>query len=168
MSQQLQYFNQYKAKLQNIVGRNRATGQIKAAIFYVNAGSADFALNYFQDDFNYFDDANGPQTSSPLPEYEQILLKLIQRFIQLKAKIHLSETVSQMDCYHRDAHLRDPSFSVINPQLQSNCAPTIHRDLKAMNILLNEDVEAPITYLAKYLAVIPRTSQFKLPEPISF
>ncbi|KAF7143940.1 hypothetical protein RHSIM_Rhsim05G0207100 [Rhododendron simsii] len=77
--QRLQFFKEYKADLRNTVGKNRANSQIKAAVFYVRAGSADFALNYFPDAFNYFD---GSKTSSPLPECEHFLLKRVQRFIQ--------------------------------------------------------------------------------------
>ncbi|XP_058217011.1 GDSL esterase/lipase APG-like [Rhododendron vialii] len=80
--QQLQFFKEYKADLRNTVGKNRANSQIKAAVFYVHAGSADFALNYFREPFNYFDDAHGSKASSPLPEYEHFLLKRVQRFIQ--------------------------------------------------------------------------------------
>lgn len=76
MWQQLQYFKEYKAKLQKEIGSEQAQQQIKEAVFYINAGSEDFVLNYFQD-------GNGRQTSIPLPEYERLLLNLTQGFIQV-------------------------------------------------------------------------------------
>lgn len=80
MRQQLQFFNQFKTKLQRKVGRKQANNQIKEAVFYINSGSEDFALNYFQDG------NGGGQTPIPLPKYERFLaflLKLIQPFIQV-------------------------------------------------------------------------------------
>lgn len=75
MRQQLQYFEEYKAKLEKEIGSKQAQQQIKEAVFYINAGSEDFALNYFQD-------GNG-LPSIPLPEYERLLLNLTQQFIQV-------------------------------------------------------------------------------------
>ncbi|PSS34641.1 GDSL esterase/lipase [Actinidia chinensis var. chinensis] len=78
MSEQLENFKQYKVKLQKKIGRKRAEDQIKKALFYVNAGSDDFALSYFGD-------GKGQtirQKQYRLPDYEQFLLQLMAQFIQ--------------------------------------------------------------------------------------
>ena len=79
MSEQLENFKQYKVKLQKKIGRKRAGDQIKKALFYVNAGSDDFA-------FSYFGDGKGQtirQKQYRLPDYEQFLLQLMAQFIQV-------------------------------------------------------------------------------------
>ncbi|GFY82324.1 hypothetical protein Acr_02g0005640 [Actinidia rufa] len=61
---------QYKVKLQKKIGRKRAEDQIKKALFYVNAGSDDFALSYFGD-------GKGQtirQKQYRLPDYEQFVV----------------------------------------------------------------------------------------------
>ncbi|GMP51077.1 hypothetical protein CsSME_00017448 [Camellia sinensis var. sinensis] len=78
MSTQLEYFKQYKAKLQNKIGKKRAANQIKKALFYVNAGSDDFAFSYFGDGLNQ----TVRYQTYKLPDYEQFVLQLMQQFIQ--------------------------------------------------------------------------------------
>ncbi|KAI8013886.1 GDSL esterase/lipase [Camellia lanceoleosa] len=78
MSTQLEYFKQYKAKLQNKIGKKRAADQIKKALFYVNAGSDDFAFSYFGDGLNQ----TVRYQTYKLPDYEQFVLQLMQQFIQ--------------------------------------------------------------------------------------
>ncbi|XP_058215585.1 GDSL esterase/lipase At5g45960-like [Rhododendron vialii] len=72
---QLDYFKKYKARLQKKMGKKKANNQIKQALFYVNAGSDDFAFTYFQD-------GAGGQTRQSPREYEQFLLPFIQQFLQ--------------------------------------------------------------------------------------
>ncbi|KAE9458004.1 hypothetical protein C3L33_10094, partial [Rhododendron williamsianum] len=47
--QQLDLFQDYKSRLVMGIGENKAKNQIEQAIFYVNAGSDDFAFTYFHD-----------------------------------------------------------------------------------------------------------------------
>ncbi|KAI8556859.1 hypothetical protein RHMOL_Rhmol05G0288500 [Rhododendron molle] len=70
--EQFNYFKKYKVKLQKKVGRKKAQEQIKKALFYVSAGSDDFAFTYFQ---------GGRRALTP-PEYEQFLLARIRSFLQ--------------------------------------------------------------------------------------
>jgi phospholipase/lecithinase/hemolysin len=75
MWDQLDYFKQYKTKLQKKIGKKKADNQIKKALFYVNAGSDDFAFSYFQD-------GGGRRKTLSPREYGQYLLPFIQQFMQ--------------------------------------------------------------------------------------
>ncbi|XP_058217587.1 GDSL esterase/lipase At5g45960-like [Rhododendron vialii] len=47
LSDQLKSFQQYRARLEKAIGKKKADSQIEQAIFYVNAGSDDFALTIY-------------------------------------------------------------------------------------------------------------------------
>ncbi|KAL3632893.1 hypothetical protein CASFOL_025877 [Castilleja foliolosa] len=47
LSQQLQYYREYQAKLRNVAGQKQAASVIKDALYLVAAGSSDFIQNYY-------------------------------------------------------------------------------------------------------------------------
>ncbi|KAE9458005.1 hypothetical protein C3L33_10095, partial [Rhododendron williamsianum] len=72
---QIDIFKEYKLRLENAIGKKKADSQIEQAIFYVNAGSDDFA-------FTYFHDGIGQPNKNPR-DYEQFLLLFIRRFFKV-------------------------------------------------------------------------------------
>ncbi|KAF2323494.1 hypothetical protein GH714_035727 [Hevea brasiliensis] len=47
LSQQLQFFNEYKSKLAQVAGSNQTESIIKGALYLLSAGSSDFLQNYY-------------------------------------------------------------------------------------------------------------------------
>ncbi|KAI8552266.1 hypothetical protein RHMOL_Rhmol06G0253600 [Rhododendron molle] len=71
---QIDIFKEYKLRLENAIGKKKADSQIEQAIFYVNAGSDNFA-------FTYFHDGIGQPNKNPR-DYERFLLSFIRRFFK--------------------------------------------------------------------------------------
>ncbi|KAL2475279.1 GDSL esterase/lipase [Abeliophyllum distichum] len=74
MQKQLEYFQDYKAKLENSIGEEKTKSLISNAAFLVSAGSNDFVINYFGTTFR--------RQTYTLSNYEQLLLQNIREFIQ--------------------------------------------------------------------------------------
>ncbi|XP_058219740.1 GDSL esterase/lipase At5g45960-like [Rhododendron vialii] len=72
---QLENFKQYKERIAKTIGTEKAKRKIEKALFYVNAGSDDFAFTYFQDGRNQ-ENKRTPQ------QYDQVLLYFIRQFLQ--------------------------------------------------------------------------------------
>lgn len=51
LSQQVENFKEYKAKLEKIAGSNKSASIIKDALYVLSAGSGDFLLNYYINPF---------------------------------------------------------------------------------------------------------------------
>lgn len=47
LSQQFQYFMEYKSKLAKVAGSNKSESIIKDALYLLSAGSSDFLQNYY-------------------------------------------------------------------------------------------------------------------------
>lgn len=47
LSQQLEYFKEYKTKLAKVAGQKKADFIIKEALYVLGAGSGDFVQNYY-------------------------------------------------------------------------------------------------------------------------
>ena len=47
MSQQLQYYKEYQAKLAKVAGNKKAASIIKDGLYILSAGSSDFVQNYY-------------------------------------------------------------------------------------------------------------------------
>ncbi|KAL2475277.1 GDSL esterase/lipase [Abeliophyllum distichum] len=74
MQKQLEYFQDYKTKLENSIGEEKTKSLISNAAFFISAGSNDFMINYFGTTFR--------RQTYTLSNYEQLLLQNIQEFIQ--------------------------------------------------------------------------------------
>ncbi|GAV76724.1 Lipase_GDSL domain-containing protein [Cephalotus follicularis] len=74
LSQQLDYFKEYKTKLVEIAGKSNASSIISGALYLVSAGSSDFVQNYYIDPLLY-------EAYSPL-QFSDILIKSYSNFIQ--------------------------------------------------------------------------------------
>ncbi|KAI8552262.1 hypothetical protein RHMOL_Rhmol06G0253200 [Rhododendron molle] len=72
---QMENFKQYKERLVKTIGTKKAKRKIEKALFYVNAGSDDFAFTYFQDGKDQ-ENRRTPQ------QYEQVLLYFVRQFLQ--------------------------------------------------------------------------------------
>ncbi|CAK9148213.1 unnamed protein product [Ilex paraguariensis] len=74
MSKQLEYFREYKCKLELAIGKRRTTMLINKAAFIVSAGTNDFVVNYFGTPIR--------RQSYTVSGYQQFLMQLVRQFIQ--------------------------------------------------------------------------------------
>ena len=51
MSQQLQYYKEYQAKLAQVAGSQKAASILKDGLYLLSAGSSDFFQNYYVNPF---------------------------------------------------------------------------------------------------------------------
>ncbi|CAI9087347.1 OLC1v1021398C1 [Oldenlandia corymbosa var. corymbosa] len=73
LQQQLDYFREYKARIQQAIGKERANSLIKNAAFLISCGTNDYVVNYFSTPLR--------QYTYSLPQYQQLVLKLVRKFI---------------------------------------------------------------------------------------
>ncbi|XAR68844.1 Triacylglycerol lipase [Bertholletia excelsa] len=78
MSTQLEYFKQYKAKLQNKVGKKEADRRIGRALFYVSTGAGDITFSYFGDGST----GGTRKENYTIPEYQLFIMQRIEEFIK--------------------------------------------------------------------------------------
>ncbi|XP_012830470.1 PREDICTED: GDSL esterase/lipase At5g45960-like [Erythranthe guttata] len=71
---QLEYFKDYKRKLETAIGKERTKTLISMAAFIVSAGTNDFVVNYFGTPFR--------SRNYDIATYQQFLLQNVQQFIQ--------------------------------------------------------------------------------------
>ncbi|THF96555.1 hypothetical protein TEA_023210 [Camellia sinensis var. sinensis] len=74
MTKQMEYFREYKARLEIGIGKKRTQNLIKNAAFVISAGTNDFVINYF-----------GPpvrRQSYTVLSYQQFLIQQLLHFIQ--------------------------------------------------------------------------------------
>ncbi|KAF5943858.1 hypothetical protein HYC85_017935 [Camellia sinensis] len=74
MTKQMEYFREYKSRLEIGIGRKRTQNLIKNAAFLISAGTNDFVVNYF-----------GPpvrRQSYTVLSYQQFLIQQLLHFIQ--------------------------------------------------------------------------------------
>ncbi|XP_004248462.1 GDSL esterase/lipase At5g45960-like isoform X1 [Solanum lycopersicum] len=75
MEKQLEYFKEYKRKLENSIGKEKTKILISKAAFIISAGTNDFAVNYYNTPFRR-------QKYYNVSQYQQFLMQMVQQFIQ--------------------------------------------------------------------------------------
>ncbi|KAK4364119.1 hypothetical protein RND71_015477 [Anisodus tanguticus] len=75
MQKQLEYFKEYKRRLENSIGKEKTKLLINKAAFIISAGTNDFAVNYYNTPFRR-------QTYYKVSDYQKFLLQLVQQFLQ--------------------------------------------------------------------------------------
>ncbi|XP_060202615.1 GDSL esterase/lipase At5g45960-like [Lycium barbarum] len=75
LQKQLEYFKEYKKRLENSIGKEKTKLLISKATFIISAGTNDFAVNYFNTPFRR-------KTFPNVSAYQQFLLQLVQQFVQ--------------------------------------------------------------------------------------
>ncbi|CAK9177052.1 unnamed protein product [Ilex paraguariensis] len=75
MSEQLEYFREYKSKLELAIGKRGTKNLINKAGFIVSAGTNDFVVNYFGTPIR--------RQSYTVSGYQQFLMQHVQQFIQV-------------------------------------------------------------------------------------
>nr|GMD11523.1 GDSL esterase/lipase At5g45960-like [Ipomoea batatas] len=71
---QLEYFREYKKKLESEIGEEKTKSIVSNAAFLISAGTNDMVINYYATPFR--------RRSYTVAEYHQYLLQLTQQFIQ--------------------------------------------------------------------------------------
>lgn len=51
LSQQLEYFKEYKGKLTSVAGSSKAASIVKDALYIIGSGNSDFLQNYYVNPF---------------------------------------------------------------------------------------------------------------------
>ncbi|XP_011086020.1 GDSL esterase/lipase At5g45960-like [Sesamum indicum] len=74
VQRQLEYFKEYKAKLEAAIGKERTKTLISKAAFLISAGTNDIVLNYFATPFR--------RQTYNITSYQQFLLEHVKQFIQ--------------------------------------------------------------------------------------
>ncbi|CAL5335081.1 GDSL esterase/lipase At5g45960-like [Camellia sinensis] len=144
MLDQLEEFKVYKGKLQRKLGKRIANREIRRALFYVNAGSDDFALSYFGDG-NPTTTSSGsiPQKITP-EEYEQSLLKRVKQFVQglwyQGARKIAVNGLPPLGCIPIGITRLPPTPG--NSQDARNCVEYVNAISKDFNLLLQDELKA--------------------------
>ncbi|XP_009776383.1 GDSL esterase/lipase At5g45960-like isoform X1 [Nicotiana sylvestris] len=74
LQKQLEYFKEYKRRLENAIGEERTKLLISKAAFLVSAGTNDFLVNYFSTQFR--------SKTYTVSAYQHFLLQHVQQFVQ--------------------------------------------------------------------------------------
>ncbi|XP_078170527.1 GDSL esterase/lipase APG-like [Carex rostrata] len=74
LSQQLEYYKEYQAKLAQIVGSSKAHGIITGSLYLVSAGASDYVQNYYINPYLY-------KFYSP-DDFANLLIGIFQDFVQ--------------------------------------------------------------------------------------
>ncbi|KAF5944350.1 hypothetical protein HYC85_018427, partial [Camellia sinensis] len=74
LPKQLEYFKEYQARLEMVIGKKRTKNLINNALYLVSAGTNDFVMNYFAMPIR--------RKSYSLPSYMELLLQQVQQFVQ--------------------------------------------------------------------------------------
>ncbi|EYU43359.1 hypothetical protein MIMGU_mgv1a019367mg, partial [Erythranthe guttata] len=83
---QLEYFKDYKRKLETAIGKERTKTLISMAAFIVSAGTNDFVVNYFGTPFR--------SRNYDIATYQQFLLQNVQQFIQANGQRRCVDSLS--------------------------------------------------------------------------
>lgn len=76
MERQLDYFREYKAKLESSIGTERTKSLVEKAAFVICAGTVDIVINYYGTPFR--------RKTYNITTYTNFLLQNAQRFIQVR------------------------------------------------------------------------------------
>ncbi|KAM3343588.1 hypothetical protein P3S68_025677 [Capsicum galapagoense] len=75
MEKQLEYFKEFKWRLESSIGKEKTNLLISKAAFIISAGNNDFVVNYFNIPFRR-------QKYHKVSQYQQFLLQRVQQFVQ--------------------------------------------------------------------------------------
>lgn len=75
IEKQLEYFKEYKIKVEMAVGKEMSKKVISKAAFLISAGTNDIVINYYGTLFR--------RLTFDIATYEQLLLRNVQQFIQV-------------------------------------------------------------------------------------
>ncbi|KAL9269869.1 GDSL esterase/lipase-like protein [Drosera capensis] len=75
MQKQLEYFREYKAKIEKLVGKEKSRHIIENAAYIVSAGANDFAFNYYLPPLM-------SRRNLSVEQYQPFLLQIAQDFVQ--------------------------------------------------------------------------------------
>nr|XP_009784174.1 PREDICTED: uncharacterized protein LOC104232621 [Nicotiana sylvestris] len=74
LQKQLEYFREYKRRLENAIGKEKTKLLISKATFIISAGTNDFVVNYYNTPYR--------RQTYKISAYQQFLLQLLQQFVQ--------------------------------------------------------------------------------------
>ena len=80
MSKQLDYFREYKKKIEPAIGNQGIENHINNAMFVISAGTNDFVVNYYTVPVR--------RQSYNVSSYQQFLLQQVKEFIQVCISCH--------------------------------------------------------------------------------
>ncbi|KAL5575329.1 hypothetical protein UlMin_017028 [Ulmus minor] len=72
--QQLEYFKEYKKRVERVIGKQKTEEHIKKAIFFISAGTNDFVVNYFTIPIR--------RNSYSVSTYQLFLIQHVKQFLQ--------------------------------------------------------------------------------------
>ncbi|PIA46871.1 hypothetical protein AQUCO_01500422v1 [Aquilegia coerulea] len=128
VQKQLEFFKNYKAKLESAMGTNNVEGHIQNALFIISSGTNDLAANYF------FSPVRRSQYS--VAEYQNFMLQNAKRFVQglldLGARKIAIIGLPPIGC--------SPSLLALNHQHE--CIETYSIPAKQFNQILQEELKA--------------------------
>lgn len=104
LSQQLEYFKEYKDKLTKSAGSDKANSIIDGALFLVSFGPSDFVQNYYVNPY-----VNKVYT---VDEYSNMLVKIMSDFIKVK---HIPKHFTNL------LHIKIVSFCTNSKLYQKRC-----------------------------------------------
>ncbi|XP_031281741.1 GDSL esterase/lipase At5g22810 [Pistacia vera] len=126
LSQQLEFFKEYKEKLVEIVGQSNASSIINGSVYLVNSGSSDFVQNYYINPLLY-------KVYTP-DEFSDILIKSYATFIEelyeLGARRIGVTTLPPLGCL--------PATITIFGSDINECVEEINEDAVSFNYKLND------------------------------
>ncbi|KAK1368751.1 GDSL-motif lipase/hydrolase family protein [Heracleum sosnowskyi] len=150
MPKQMDYFREYKSRVEAQIGKERTELLVKNAVYVISAGSNDFV-------FNYFGVSRIRRNSYSIPRYYQFLLQQIQQFIQdlmdLGAEKIVMLGLLPLGCTPIVITLNsDPSDNFLERQ----CIATISEAAQGFNQIVEqkikemERVDSKIYYVSPY------------------
>lgn len=75
MPRQLEYFKEYKRRVESAIGKQKMEQHIKRAVFLISAGTNDFIVNYYALPIR--------RKTYTLSGYQQFLLQQVKQFLQV-------------------------------------------------------------------------------------
>lgn len=75
LPRQLEYFQEYKQRLEAAIGKEQTERHVKKAVFLISAGTNDFVVNYFTVPIR--------RKSFTVSSYQQFVLQKVREFIQV-------------------------------------------------------------------------------------
>eukprot|EP01018_Ginkgo_biloba_P018046 Gb_01601 [translate_table: standard] len=130
LTQQLQYFRQYQSKLENLVGRSKASAIVSGALYIISTGASDFVQNY------YINPRLMEQYS--VPQYIQLLVQLFSQFVQNLYKLGATKigvtSLPPMGCL--------PASITLFGHGSNGCVTRLNSDAQLYNRRLNSTVTA--------------------------
>ncbi|KAK2393655.1 GDSL esterase/lipase EXL3 [Trifolium repens] len=129
---QVEYFKECKIRLESVLGKQGTENHIKKAVFFISAGTNDFALNYFTLPIR--------RKSFTLLGYQQFLIQHVKEFIQgllAEGAQRIAITgVPPIGCLPVMITLNSP-----NAFLQRDCIQQFSSTSRDYNLLLQRELQ---------------------------